>query len=117
MTRYSDYEFYANEYGGALSEEGFNKEALRASAYIDTLTMYRIDTQALEKYGNQIKLATCAVIDVYSSERDGGEIASESVGSWSRSYSTSGKDTQARLYEAAETYLIMTGLLYRGAAI
>jgi hypothetical protein len=117
MTRYCDYDFYASEYCGTMAEEDFNREVLKASAYVDMVTMNRITASVLNKYADQIKLATCAACDVYFAADNGGEITSESVGGWSRSYGSSGLTTQQKLQDSVENYLAMTGLLYRGAVI
>lgn len=117
MTRYCDYDFYASEHCGTMAEEDFNREILRASAYVDMVTMNRITASVLNKFADQIKLAACAACDVYHAADNGGEIASESVGGWSRSYSSSGMTTQQKLQDSVEIYLQATGLLYRGAVI
>lgn len=117
MTKYCDYEFYSKEYNGTMAEEDFNREVLKASAYVDMVTMNRITTSVLNKYSDQIKLATCAACDVYFTAEKGGEVTSETVGSWSVSYGTSGMTAQQKLQESVENYLVMTGLLYRGAML
>ncbi len=117
MTKYCDYVFYVTEYYGTMAEEDFNREVLKASAYVDMVTMNRITASILEKYETQIKLATCAACDVYYAAEKGGEITSESVGSWSRSYGSSGMTTQQKLQDCVENYLALTGLLYRGALL
>lgn len=116
MTKYCDYEFYSKEYNGTMAEEDFNREVLKASAYVDMVTMNRITTSVLNKYSDQIKLATCAACDVYFTAEKG-EVSSETVGSWSVSYGTSGITTQQKLQDSVEDYLLMTGLLYRGAQL
>lgn len=116
MTKYCDYEFYSKEYNGTMAEEDFNREVLKASAYVDMVTMNRITTSVLNKYSDQIKLATCAACDVYFTAEKG-EVASETVGSWSVSYGTSGMTAQQKLQDCVEDYLLMTGLLYRGAQL
>lgn len=117
MTTYVDYEFYLNSYHGTMAEDDFNREVVRASAYIDMITMNRITDSVLRRFSDEIRLATCAACDVYCTTEKGGEIASESVGSWSRTYSNTGKTAQQKLQDAAEPYLIMTGLLFKGAKI
>ncbi len=114
---YCDYDFYINQYHGKMSEEDFEREAAKASAYIDLITMSRITPEVFKKYEEKIKLATCAVTDTYHTESDGGELASQTVGSWTKTYKGSGKSTAQKLQDSAETYLLMTGLLYRGAVI
>lgn len=117
MEKYCDYDYYVKEYNGTMPEEDFNREVLKASAYVDQITMKRITPDVLKKYGEEIKLATCAACDCLYSFESGGEVTSESVGSWSRSYGSSGRTHQQKLQDSVETYLIMTGLLYRGATL
>lgn len=117
MTTYVNYEFYSNSYHGTMAEDDFNREVVRASAYIGMITMNRITDSVLRRFSDEIKLATCAACEVYYAAEKGGEIASESVGSWSRTYSNTGTTTQQKLQDAVEPYLIMTGLLFRGARI
>nr|DAI35445.1 MAG TPA: Head Tail Connector Protein [Caudoviricetes sp.] len=117
MKKYCDYNFYVNEYNGTMAEEDFNREVLKASAYVDMVTMNRITASVLNKYTDQIKLATCAACDVYYAAEKGGEVTSETVGSWSRSYGASGMTVQQKLQDSVENYLVMTGLLYRGSVL
>ena len=117
MEKYCDYEFYMNEYKGIMPEEDFDREVLKASAYIDQITMKRITPSVLAKYSEEIKLATCAACDCLYSFASGGEVTSETVGSWSRSYGGSGRTQQQKLQDCTETYLLMTGLLYRGTSL
>lgn len=117
MTTYVDYDYYCNTYNGTMSEDDFKREVVRASAYVNMVTMGRIDSAMLNKYPDEIKMATCAACEVYYAAAKGGDIASESVGSWSRTYSNAGVTTQQKLQDAVETFLLMTGLLFRGAVL
>lgn len=114
MSKYADYDFYTNTYNGTMAESDFEREILRASAYIDHITIGRIIPANLEKFQEKISLAACAVADECYMERKGGELASQTVGPWTKVYKGSGKTADQRKAEAAETYLLMTGLLYRG---
>ena len=52
---------------------------------------------------------------MYKIERDGGIKSSESVGNHSVTYKTNGNSREEKiLYKIAKTYLVHTGLLYRG---
>lgn len=128
---YADYDFYVSEYKGkAISAYDFDALAQKASAYIDYATMRRAKTTAGEaRYA--VQCATCALADVlddgeklnasaYSAEQP---LASETVGSWSRSYgskSTSTVDLQLlenRKREAVAMYLAPFGLLKARGAV
>lgn len=60
-------------------------------------------------------MALCAVAEEYKSEREhaGGVVASETVGSWSRTYTQAGSPA-GRRRDAAWMWLGNTGLMYRG---
>lgn len=94
---YADYDFYLNTYfGNAISAEDFPRLSMRASDYITSVTKGLSDTVdgwQLEA----VKKASCAVAEalldeeimtagVFSGEQ---AVSSETVGSWSRSYSSS----------------------------
>ena len=111
--KYVDYNFYANEYGGTLPEEVFNKHVVSASAYVRYITMGRINSAALSQFADEIKMATCAVLEQYHANANG-ELTSQTVGPWTRVYKASGKTTDQKLNDAAEHYLLFTGLMYRG---
>ena len=110
---YADYDYYINYYSGrAIAETDFPRLSRQASAYLDMLTLDKItgDWETDER----VKNACCAVADVYAKQDAGGEVASESNHSVSRTYVASGKSTDKQLYDAAVLYLANTGLLYRG---
>ena len=114
---YAEYSFYVNEYGGSLPEETFKKHIRKASAYVDYITMGRINNTLLMKYSELISLAACSVVDVIHDEACGGELSSQTVGPWTRTYKGSGKTADQKKYESAEVYLLPTGLLYRGSEL
>lgn len=134
---YADYEYYKDTYlGTAIKEADFPRLALRASSFLDYYTQGRaaqnVDLDAL-------KMACCAVAEQYqyvdtaqslaqksltaSLETDG-ELQSQTVGSWSKTYrsggetaqqaATAAQTAQVSLAAAAMQYLAGTGLLYRG---
>ena len=110
---YADFAYYQNTYGRRKIAEADSMRLLRqASAYLDMLTLDKItdDWETDER----VKNACCAVADVYAKQDAGGEVASESNHSVSRTYVASGKSTDKQLYDAAVLYLANTGLLYRG---
>lgn len=114
---YADYDFYANKYGGVLNEDDFSKHITKASAYVDYITMGRITGNLLEKYNEKISLAVCSVVDVLYDESNGGELSSQTVGPWTRTYKGSGKTADQKKYDCVEMYLLQTGLLYRGGVL
>lgn len=111
---YADYTYYSGTYKGKMSEEDFNRLSRQASAYIDQVTFGRAGGSHPETVQSKIKDACCAVADVMLKKEQGGEIASQSVGSWSKSFASSGKTMDQQQYDAAALYLGMTGLMYRG---
>lgn len=93
---YADYEFYQDVYLGALiARDDFPRLAERASDYIYAYTQ-GISDRVSGRDLDMVKKATCAVAEVLQDEwnmtasayASGGKLASESVGSWSQSYST-----------------------------
>ena len=135
---YADYEFYVSTYlGTAIQEADFPRLSLRANSFLDYYTQGRagknVELDAL-------KMACCAVAEEYqtietakalakkvlsaSLSTEGGELQSQSVGSWSKTYRSAGESAtqaaasaagaQSALSSAANQYLAGTGLLYRG---
>lgn len=130
---YADFAFYKDSFfGTAISEDDFPRLASRASQYLDYYTMGRA---AGNSYMNSVKMACCALAERYQvieraektffdSVGETGGLKSESVGSYSVSYQTSGEvaESAASAAEAAKEglaeivreYLAGTNLLYRG---
>lgn len=118
---YADYEYYTGTYiGGALTEEEFARAATRASSFLDYFTR----NKAKDYTGDELKMCCCALAEQYqiienaqAQSMSGGELQSQTVGSWSKSY-RSGTETAVAAREAlagiATRYLAHTGLLYRG---
>lgn len=130
---YADYSFYKNSFlGSAISEADFPRLALRASQFLDYYTLGKSrNNSGLEN----LKMACCAIAEKYQvvekaqkaveeSLTDGGNLKSESVGSYSVSYQTASEkakganqaviDAQNGVVATARQYLVGTGLLYRG---
>ena len=97
---YSDYSFYTNSFGGALTEAEYLRFSVRASAEIDRMT------------------SQCAVIDELSYQSIGGsgDVTSESNDGVSKSYATGAvaKSSRQRIDAAAYTWLCNTNLLFCG---
>ena len=111
-----DYSFYTGTYHGTLSEADFNRQAVKASAYLDRVTFNRLadvtDATTLEL----AKLACCAAADAMLANEQGG-VTSESNDGISVNYvegSGPAKADGKRLREAVGLFLGGTGLLYRG---
>lgn len=140
---YADYDFYVNEYGGiAIAEPDFKRLANQASMYINSATMNRANTDPVLE---AVKMCCCALAEQYQlidtaealaahslnvSSEGGGEVSSETVGSWSRSYQSGGysaqtaiqaaRESRSTLLETVKMYLGNTGMLqavgYRGCS-
>ena len=136
---YADYEYYTAAYlGTAIQRADFPRLSLRASSFLDYYTQGRA---AQNKELDAVKMACCAVAEQYQSidlaqqaalnalknsanAGETGELQSQSVGSWSKTYRSGGESAaqaaasttsaKAGLASAASMYLAGTGLLYRG---
>lgn len=134
---YADYEYYTTTYlGTAIKEDDFPRMALRASSFLDYYTQGRAAQNADL---DALKMACCAIAEQYqyidtaqslaqkslsASLDSGGELQSQTVGSWSKTYRSGGESAQqamssvqtaqATLGAIAQQYLAGTGLLYRG---
>lgn len=126
---YADFAFYSGIFhGDTIPEEKYDKYATRASDYIDYLTWNKAQSMSEDP---AVKKCCCALAEQYMSidalktaasakVTDDGIIASESVGSHSRSFRNGTEGEQAvqeaekALWAIARRYLLPTGLLYRG---
>lgn len=133
---YADYAYYINHFSPYVSESDFPKLAERASSYLDYYTRGKAAGYTAD---DAVKLACCALAEQYqlidsarsaakkaleTAASAGGELQSQSVGSWSRTYRSGGDSAkqateaaqaaQAALAAVARQYLAHTGLLYRG---
>ena len=132
---YADFEYYRDTYHGVLVlESDFQGLAVKASAYLDYITMGKAAKNASL---DALKLACCAVVDKYSeidamvlkgreSVNDvvSGAKKSESIGSYSVTYQSAeelGKyarqyadELKSELPDVVRTYLAGTNLIYRG---
>ena len=134
---YADYEYYTDTYlGTAIKEDDFQRLSMRASSFLDYYTQGRA---AQNSDLDALKMACCAVAEQYqyidtaqalaqkslsASLESDGELQSQTVGSWSKTYRSGGdsaqqalssvQTAQATLGAIAQQYLAGTGLLYRG---
>ena len=122
---YADYIYYATVYmGGSLTEDIFPALAVKASAYVDYVTMGRAKN-AFGDAADAVKNAVCALAEIIQdsnklnavstdTER---AVSSETVGAWTRSFDSknvSATDVQlieSRKREAVVMYLAPYGLL------
>ena len=127
---YADFSYYTNNYLGTLLDESVYEYAgAKASAFLDYYTMGRAKDNTESE---ALKMACCAVAEQCYIERlaiesmasglkNGGK-TSESVGSYSVSYTSSAEATQAvqnarvEMAKAAQRYLAGTSMLYRGVS-
>ncbi len=104
---YADFDFYRYYYKGkkVKDEDTFDLFSKKASAYIDKITFQRI-----KEVDENIKYATCNVVDlmVHFSERQG--ILSEENDGYRVTYS---KEENTDLFNAAALFLPIR-LLYKG---
>lgn len=132
---YADYSYYTAIYlGTVIDADDFPRMAVRASAFLDYCTQGRAkDCPDLDA----LKMACCALAEDYqtieqakavsnkglasAAASDSGELQSQSVGGWSKTYRSAGdsaasaikagESVRSQLYETARQYLGMTGLL------
>lgn len=108
---YVDFSFYRDTFlGASIAEKDFHRLALRASRFLDYYTQGRAEKNASME---ALKMACCAVAEVYAQAEKKIGIASESVGSYSVSY-VGESDMNSLMASTARQYLANAGLLYRG---
>lgn len=95
----ADFTFYRNEYkGNAITNSTeFERLATRATAYLVKLTGGSDETVS--------PMAICAVAEAWQTNEQGGDIVSQSVGGWSKSYAARHMSNEERLYNAAKMYI------------
>lgn len=120
---YADYAYYTNTYKGtSTSQDAFAALSRRASAFIDRLTYNRLNNGYAVT--DAVKMATCAVAEAMQESTEtkktaipAASVKSESVDGDSVTYQDPGDIREAleTLWtEAAEQYLLFTGLMDRG---
>lgn len=90
--------FLGNKIGNATE---FARLAKRAEAFIEQLMGGRVSTLPPDVYKN----AVCAVAEAWQTNEQGGDLSSQSVGSWSRAYANKPMTNEERLTQAAMFYL------------
>lgn len=126
MESYVDYEFYINTYKGSkiTSKEEFDKLSLRATQYVKEHIFNRdYSNYCGNDFTNEVKYATCSLTEIEQEYQKGleelssGNIKSESIGDYSRSFGTKEeliKNTNQNRIDELKLYLATTGLLFRG---
>lgn len=120
---YASYAFYEDEYfGSALTEQEFARASKRASAFIDYYTLGK--AKSYPDTDNAVAMCCCALAEQYqiienakAQSMSGGEVKSQTVGAWSKTYASGTETAEAArkvLADIAMEYLAATGLLYRG---
>lgn len=117
---YADYDYYINVFlGKSIGGEDFPRLAERASDYVRGVTRGISDTVGGRGGRDALQKAVCAVAEVFFDEErlvergfsGGAALASETVGSWSRSYRDPAvSDSEIKLladrkWEAVRVYL------------
>lgn len=112
----AEYEFYKGTYhGDKIGEAEWPALSRDAAACLEELTLGRTAGDLAPELLERCRMALCAVAEEYKTEQEhaGGVVASETVGSWSRTYTQVGNPASRR-QDAAWMWLGNTGLMYRG---
>lgn len=111
-----DYAHYQSVFGGRLiNEADFYRIIRQAFAHVERLTFGRAEQPQEADVQAKINDACCAVADLLFADEQP-QVASETVGKWSKSYATSGKTVQQRIRSTVRLYLSGTGLTYTGVS-
>ena len=107
---FADYNYYTDCYSGrTLTSDNFAFYIAKAGYFINYATMGRIG----ENVPDSVKMAACAVAEVYCNYDEFGRISHESVDGYDVSY-ISDTSLYAELCDTLEIYLASSNLLYRG---
>lgn len=94
-----EYSFYTNTYkGSGIVAENWPSLEARAEDYIDSVAV------GFDPDSDRYKKAVCAVAEAWQTNETG-VLASQSVGSWSKSYKVENVSEKDRLRKAAMLYL------------
>ena len=97
-----DYEFYTAEYHGNQIDEGdYPRLSARAKSWLESRGC---DLSGVPP--SKLDFAICAIAEAWQVNEQGGDLASQTVGSWSKSFTQKKPKTdEQRLLEAAKLYL------------
>lgn len=126
----ANYDYYTNKYlGNSIPSNSFSKYSMDATRRINYYTQHRIEEK---KITNDIKDACCEIAELLLKQdllydetiKNSKEIASETVGSHSVTYTNNVNLKDKRImteeeldlacYKICYKYLAHTGLMYRG---
>lgn len=128
MTNYTDYDFYTDIYKGNMPDDDFDRLITRASYEVRK----NIFNRDITGYEEEVQMATCSVVDIlFKIEQletkketimSNQALKSESVGDYSRTFDTASvsdidiqiSNQKEKIKEELKTYILSTGLLYRG---
>lgn len=97
---YADFAFYTGAYKGkSIPEADFDRLITRASSFLDRMGV------DLDSDSSSVQMAACAVAEAWQTNEQGGDVVSQSVGPWSKSFQKETKSDDDRLFEAAQLYL------------
>jgi hypothetical protein len=100
--------------GGSLSGETLDSCAREVWAMMLSESRGRIATVPEENAeGSLVRQAFFSLVEL-AAETAQGEVQTETLGQWSRTYRDSGRQREAKLRMLLRQYLGETGLLYRG---
>lgn len=111
-----DYDFYANNFKGtAIPAESFDKKSIESEALVNQITFNRIRKYSLTKEDlHLVKMAICAVADVYHEQEQHKGIKSENNDGYSVTYTDGDVETMRNnAVAAADIYLSGTTLRNR----
>lgn len=104
-----DFDYYADTYGGSLSEKEFLRALPKAQAYLRGATRGRTPM-----VNTNVCFVLCELCDIFAQECDRRGISSETCDGYSIHYY--GRDSVSdEAWETVKIYLESSGLLYGGA--
>ena len=107
---FADYNYYTDCYAGRLlTSDNFAFYMTKAGYFINYATMGKIG----EDVPDSVKMAACAVAEVYFNYDEFGRISHESIDGYDVTY-VSDTSLHSELSDTVETYLASSNLLYRG---
>lgn len=112
MTTFVNYSYYHDIYGGKLDEETFEKLSVKASAYMEKLTLGRVSEHSDEE---RVKWCCCDLCDLLSAIPSGAK-RSEKVGAWSVTYADQNNTSELNCARSSCRIWLPADWLYRGIA-
>lgn len=95
-----DYSFYTETYRGTdITADNFDRLAVRAAAYLNSIKRCELPES------DAVNMAICAIAEEWQIKEQGGEVTSQSVGSWSKSFAVSNKSADRKMFDAARLYI------------